>query len=650
MIRGAASGRCAAIIVFALLAGCFLAPSPASVDEALDAWLRRGLAAYGEGRFPQAGKAWQKGLETARREGRTKREAEFLVRLSQASEGMGRYDAALRQASEALDILGEGGDPAVRCMALLQQGLAFRRTARYAAARPCFDRALEIARGLRDPHLESESLRNIAALLQDQGELDAALPLYNEAIELARAHGDAVSEGRSLNNVGLLFDARAQYPEALAHHRASLALKRKTGDRAGEGKVLGNLCITYSRLNQIDPALRHCEAALDIAREIGDRQREANHLNNLGALYRRLNQPRKALRYYRRSLEIKRRLNDPAGEGRALNNIGEVYLELGKLDKADENLKRSLEIKAALGDPAGQSGSWQNLALLAFRRGRYEEAGSAYVKALFFNARAGRPELAWRAYDGLSHVYERLSRPEVAILYGKQALSSIQKTRGRMASLEKPLRLSYLADKTRVYRHVADLLIQAGRLLEAQQVLSFLKEEEYWHFLDTRGPDAAPVEDVVATVAEGHWIDRIAAFDGELGEVGVEMESLETRRRGPGLTGAERQRLERLYQRADEIQERFEAYLRELESTYEDKVAFGEKDLESLQALQGDLAEFEQRTVIATFLVLPGNVSVILTTPSIQIPYRIPVPEADLNRRVFDFRETLVRPDRKSVV
>ena len=645
--RGAAIlCRTVAMIALLFFAGCCRAPAPSSGDEAIDAYARRGLEAYREGRYRQAAEDWQKGLEAARQGRRTADEAELLVRLSQASEGMGRYDAALTQAAQALDILEDGVDRVMLCTALMQKGLAYRRTARYAAARPYFDRALEISRNLKNPHLESESLRNIASLLQDQGQLDAALTYYNEAIGLARGCGDEMSEARSLNNLGLLFDAKAEYPEALEYHRSSLTLRKKLGDRAGEGKVLGNICITYTRLNQMGMALKHCEAALAIAEEIGDQQRAANHLNNIGSLYRRLEQPRKALRYYRRSLKIKRELSDPAGEARALNNIGETYWHLGKLDAAEDYLERSLVIKAAIGDVPGQSASYQNMALLYKRRGQYAKAKSCYMKAIFFNNLAGRPELTWRAYDGLSYVYESLSRLELAILYGKQALRSIQETRGRLVALEKPLRLSYLADKARVYRHVADLLIREGRLPEAQQVVSLLKEEEYRHYLDTRGVGEASVDDVVATITERHWIDEIGAFDGELGRVGHEIERLETEQQRRELTEAERERLFQLYDRADEIHVAFEAYLQELESTYRDKVEFGKKELDILESLQGDLGKFQLRTVIVTFLVLDDNISILLTAPASQIPYRIPIPEADLNRLVFNFKQTLVRPDR----
>ena len=101
-----------------------------------------------------------------------------------------------------------------------------------------------------------------------------------------------------------------------------------------------------------------------------------------------------------------------------------------------------------------------------------------------------------------------------------------------------------------------------------------------------------------------------------------------------------------MYDKADNVHQAFLAYLEELDSAYKNKVEFGEKDLENLESLQGDLGEFKDRTVIVTFLVLEDNISIIVTSPTIQLPFRIPVHKADLNRKVFDFREILVLPDR----
>ncbi|MCP4627324.1 MAG: tetratricopeptide repeat protein, partial [bacterium] len=558
---------------------------------------------------------------------------------------------ALTQAKQALKISQDTGDRVLRFRALLQIGLVYRRTARYAAARPYFDRALEISRNLNNPHLESESLRNIAALFQDKGEFEQAQKYYKKAIGLARSHGYKMSEARSLNNLGVLFDAKAQYHKALDHYNSSLEIRKELGDRPGQARVLGNLCVTYSKLNQYDQALRFCEQSLKTAEEMGDKQRIANNLNNIGSIHRRLDKPRKAVRYYKRSLKVKRELSDRAGEARALNNIGEIYRRLGKLDKADAYLNQSLQIKATLGDLSGQSASYQNLALLHRRQGRYEKAKSYYHKALLLNKRARRPELIWRTFHGLSCTYELLSAPALAILYGKQALQSIQETRSHIDQLERSLRLSYLLDKERVYKHVADLLIKEGRLSEARQVLSLLKEEEYLHYLDRRGPDEASVGDVVATKAEQGRLKRISEYSDELGKIGYEIELLESSRRERDLSEEEKTRLDQLYDKADEIQSAFEEFLLDLETYYEKKggisaIEFGEKSLKSLASMQGELAELELRTAIVTFLVLKDSVRIIITSPSIQIPRRSAISDTDLNRLVFELKEILAKPDR----
>jgi CHAT domain-containing protein/Tfp pilus assembly protein PilF len=644
-IQGIGAAVVAMVVSVTLFtASCCQKPVPLSVDEAIDYYEHRGHIAYTEGRYVEAKAAWQQGLDAAQKGGRLTAVVRFLVSLSQASEGMGRYGEAIDRASAALKLLGESddnGDPALRCLALIQKGLAYRRTARFDEARPLFDRALTIARRLNDPYLQSESLRNVAALLQDEGQLDAALSYYQKAISLARSHGDTMSEARSLNNMGLLFEAQAEYPKALNNLQQSLALRKKLRDRAGEGKVLGNLCIVYSKLNQLELALTYCKTALEIAQDIGDQQREANHLNNIGSLYRRLSKPRDALIYYRRSLKIKRQLSDLAGEARALNHMGEIYWRLGRLESAEKYLEQSLGIKKIIDDLSGQSASHQNLALLYSRQEEYAKAKSHYIKAIYINNRADRPELTWRAYDGLSYVYESLSRPDLAILYGKQALRSIQETRDRLMTLEKDVRQSYLTDKVRVYKHVVDLLISQGRLPEAQQVVSLLKEEEYWHYLDSRGANNGSIGDVVTEI-EQDWIEKIVAFDGELGRVGYDIEQLEAKRRKNGLTADENDRLYQLYDTADEVQEAFEAYLLKIESAYQAKVEVGSKQLHYLTSLQDDLERFESRTLIVTFLVLKDNISIIVTSPTIQIPYRILVNEAELNQQVFEFKQRLI--------
>ena len=52
--------------------------------------------------------------------------------------------------------------------------------------------------------------------------------------------------------------------------------------------------------------------------------------------------------------------------------------------------------------------------------------------------------------------------------------------RGEVAALGRPVQTSFLARREDVYRELIEWLITLGRLGEAEQVMTMLKEEEYF--------------------------------------------------------------------------------------------------------------------------------------------------------------------------
>ena len=65
-----------------------------------------------------------------------------------------------------------------------------------------------------------------------------------------------------------------------------------------------------------------------------------------------------------------------------------------------------------------------------------------------------------------------------------------------------------------MYRSLADLLIEAGRIVEAQEVLSLLKQEEYFEFINRDAQDAphsarlslSDAEQQVETLLTRHFV------------------------------------------------------------------------------------------------------------------------------------------------
>ncbi len=74
--------------------------------------------------------------------------------------------------------------------------------------------------------------------------------------------------------------------------------------------------------------------------------------------------------------------------------------------------------------------------------------------------------------------FRKQHHPEEAILFGLDAVNSYQQIRKNISGLDKELQSGFVQSKSGVYRMLAELLIEAGRLGEAEQILDLLKEQE----------------------------------------------------------------------------------------------------------------------------------------------------------------------------
>jgi tetratricopeptide (TPR) repeat protein len=163
--------------------------------------------------------------------------------------------------------------------------------------------------------------------------------------------------------------------------------------------------------------------------------------------------------------------------------MAQIHWQLGEHEKAIALFEQSLETSKAIGDRSGESKTVFNLGSLYLDRHHYQDALDHFQRALVLQGELGQSEVLWRVFDSLSRTQAALDNHDLAILFGKQAVNTIQSMRSRLTELGKELQRSFLQDKTRVYRHLADILIDSGRLPEAQQVLDMLKEEEYADFI-----------------------------------------------------------------------------------------------------------------------------------------------------------------------
>src|SRR5207248_3989106 len=101
--------------------------------------------------------------------------------------------------------------------------------------------------------------------------------------------------------------------------------------------------------------------------------------------------------------------------------------------------------------------------------------------SLPFADASGIPEARWEVRAAMSAALRAQGKRDAAIWMAKEAVNVLQEERATLGALDVSLRRSFVCDPDReaAYRDLAELLVEAGRLGETQQVLGLLKREEY---------------------------------------------------------------------------------------------------------------------------------------------------------------------------
>ena len=211
----------------------------------------------------------------------------------------------------------------------------------------------------------------------------------------------------------------------------------------GEANTFNYIGNIFVSLGEHRKALESYNQALAIEREINYKDLEDETIRQIASVYNILKEYQKALEFYEEALQSSRIGGRKRSEAFILIGIGSAYRGLGQVERAIENYDRSLQV--------------------------YEEISDRFGVIL--------------ALNNLRESWAILKHPSAAIFYGKQSVNENQKLRQSIQGMERAIQETYLKTVQRSYERLADLLIAEGRLAEAEQVLSMLKEEEVFSYL-----------------------------------------------------------------------------------------------------------------------------------------------------------------------
>ena len=511
--------------------------------------------------------------------------------------------------------------------------------------------ALPIWVEIGNPPGQASTLDNIGRAYADMGRGSEALDYFNRALALWSGVAELGGEGLTLCNIGKVYADLGQKQKALESYNNALENFREIGNREGEANALNYRGKVYTDIGQTEKALNDFNQALPLWREVGTRSGEALALNDIGRVYSNLGQARKALEFYDQALPIWRATKNRRGEAATLTNLGRDYSALGQQSKALEADYASLAAWRAVEDRRGQAFALISIGRVYSELGQREKALSCKLAALSFAKAADDPDIQGGIETSLMIDFRDQHRPEEAIFFGTGAVNSYQRIRKNISGLDKELQSGFSQAKSATYRALAELLVQADRLGEAEQVLDLLKEQELKEVVRGADSSGAKVEPLKLTSAQQSAESELAAPEKTalaLAEMSTEYAGLQAK---AARTPEETARFEMLETKIEsgnsEVSEFFKKtlypQLAEKAGT-QDANAVLSKERSEVSRLQNTLAELGPNVLGVRMLLGEEHAYVIVVTAQARKKFELKATPAELRSTVLAARDDLRTP------
>lgn len=605
---------------------------------------RIGSLQYQLGKYKEAIRTFDQNLSLSRKFQHPNEEATALYYLGISTRSLGKRIEALEYLKGALDLSRTQRMGILEWLVLSEKAYIYLALGQRERAVSFFTQALDKGREQKDLGLERSSLTDLGLLYHNSKDYEKALPLLQEALEIAIREDKKDRQASLLLLIGEAHYGLRQYDQILSKYEAALSIAQELKDKIAEADALGSVSAFHMAVGQYEKANTYYQKILSIASETKNDELKGDALLGLGESLIGLKEYQKAQSFFEQALTLSKKTKSKYLESSALIGIGIVLFNSNHLSKAEDTLRKAYTIAKNADEPYRESDAANELAKVLIKLKKHDQAKDYAEKALVLGWQLNNPEREAYALFTLMQVLQSMKRPDEGIFYGKQLINMVQFARQRLVHYGKEVHKDFVKDKEGFYRVLAETLISEGRLAEAEQVLSMLKEEEYFDFVRRDGKVSEGLlaelslspEEKKAFDEYKKYADDLTAIGKELGELQVESRQYEV---GKFPKQARLEELEKQIERSNIV---FTAFLDSL------KLKFGERDvrvntLESgTQALLKELKE--PHTVFVSTIAGEEKLNIIVTTADAQKAYSIPVKAEDLNRLVAEFRMVLRNP------
>lgn len=487
------------------------------------------------------------------------------------------------------------------------------RAQRWAEAHHAARSALQAAeRSLGSDHpATATALHNFASSWLELGHLADALPLLRRSLAIAeKIHG-------------------VDHP-----HTTSPA------------SALAAILLELGQPDEAVPLLRRALASIEKAEGTAS-DNWARAANNLSGALVAAGRMQEAVAMQQQALIQRERVLGPrhAGTATMIANLSVMQLRVGQPAAALANANKALEIREALLGPehADVARSLNTVARALAAQERFAEALPLRGRALAIQLRAENKLVQLPTLAGLRDDHAALGQREAAIFYGKRAVNIVQQVRGSLSVVERRSQESFASQHSEHFTTLAALLVDAGRLAEAEQVLTLLKQQELFELLRQTAPQRSPMAYIGQERSPAQALEDL---EGEGLARARELAMLEQRlRSGEALTPHEEARRTQLLLAAQQWQARFRQWQATLVSGMAEGPsgqALAQRQITDQSSAMGRAVRSDPQAVGLQYIVGSSRLSIIVTTSRASFGRHVNVTREALRRQVHALRRAIL--------
>lgn len=563
-------------------------------------------------------------------------EASVLDSLGRNYNVLGQRDVALKYLNEAMRIWHEVNDPQNAGLSLREK-LRLLREGQAHRVRGLNESPANL-RELLGEAGEANTLDNLGRTYSDMGELREALEYFNKALPIWRNANEDGGEALTLTNMGLVYDGLGQFQNSLKFYNQALEIWRRIGNRQGEATTLAALGRMYRDLGQHQSAMDYYFQALPIWRDVGNRRGEAVELSDIGRAYADLGQPRKALEYCEQALPIFRETGSLRGEAMTVNNMGRDHYDLGEAETALALNIQALGLWRQVKDRRGEALALMTIGWAYGALEDKEKSLAATLAALSLTKASGDTEIEGAIETALMMGFRKDNHVEEAIFFGLEAVNAYQKIRKNISELDKDLQAGFAQSKSGTYRALAELLVETGRLGEAEQILDMLKEQELKDIIPGDAPDSTgKIQPLKFTAAQLKVESAMPALEKQavnLIELSVQAAALQSKASPAADDEAQLKGLNATIEQ--ERSKMLALFTDTIDAELEQKPGTDETEADAAQSyLQSTLTKLGPRVMGIRLLLGQDHAYAIVVTPDKRKKFVLQATPAELREKIF---------------